>query len=155
SQPISHGTYSASSFIASSTSRAASITSLPIPSPGIQAIAYFAIRSSELSHAFQSFGNYGLRAAGDNKFLGGRRQSRKREFFSVKSHHPPAMLDFNFAHQRRLFFARFCPQVIDEFRAFKNDEAVIERIAFVGLAEAGRNDARNAEELQGSCGLFA
>src|SRR6188768_322760 len=41
SQPMSAGMYSASNFIASSTMRAASITSLPTPSPGIQAILYF------------------------------------------------------------------------------------------------------------------
>ncbi len=44
SQPMSQGTYSASSFIRSNTRRAASITSCPTPSPGIQAIRYFAIR---------------------------------------------------------------------------------------------------------------
>src|SRR5207244_595256 len=43
SQPMSQGTYSASSFIRSNTSRAASITSCPTPSPGIHAILYFAI----------------------------------------------------------------------------------------------------------------
>ena len=43
SQPMSAGTYSASNFIASSTRRVASITSFPIPSPGIQAILYLAI----------------------------------------------------------------------------------------------------------------
>jgi len=40
---MSHGTYSASSFIASSTMRVASMTSLPMPSPGIHAIEYLAI----------------------------------------------------------------------------------------------------------------
>src|SRR6478672_6209373 len=45
SQPISQGTYSASNFIRSSTIRAASITSLPTPSPGIHAILYLAIGS--------------------------------------------------------------------------------------------------------------
>src|SRR5438477_3942390 len=43
SQPMSHGTYSASSFKRSNTIRAASITSLPTPSPGIHAILYLAI----------------------------------------------------------------------------------------------------------------
>src|SRR6476660_9161968 len=43
SQPISQGTYSASSFSRSNTSRVASITSLPTPSPGIHAILYLAI----------------------------------------------------------------------------------------------------------------
>src|SRR5947199_8118114 len=43
SQPISQGTYSASNFIRSRTIRAASITSLPTPSPGIHAILYLAI----------------------------------------------------------------------------------------------------------------
>src|SRR5438034_10911981 len=43
SQPISHGTYSASSFNRSNTIRAASITSWPTPSPGIHAIPYLAI----------------------------------------------------------------------------------------------------------------
>src|SRR6266566_3251369 len=43
SQPMSQGTYSASNFIRSRTMRAASITSLPTPSPGIHAILYFAI----------------------------------------------------------------------------------------------------------------
>src|SRR5215217_785923 len=43
SQPISQGTYSASSFSRSNTTRAASITSLPTPSPGIHAILYLAI----------------------------------------------------------------------------------------------------------------
>src|SRR5438132_4805449 len=43
SQPISHGTYSASNFIRSNTRRAASMTSLPTPSPGIHAILYLAI----------------------------------------------------------------------------------------------------------------
>src|SRR5437867_1533963 len=42
-QPISQGTYSASKFIRSRTIRAASITSLPTPSPGIHAILYLAI----------------------------------------------------------------------------------------------------------------
>src|SRR5436190_9460807 len=42
-QPISQGTYSASNFIRSRTTRAASITSLPTPSPGIHAILYLAI----------------------------------------------------------------------------------------------------------------
>src|ERR1051326_1687833 len=42
-QPISQGTYSASNFIRSRTIRAASITSLPTPSPGIHAILYLAI----------------------------------------------------------------------------------------------------------------
>src|SRR5438045_4923535 len=41
SQPMSHGTYSASSFRRSSTRRAAFITSWPTPSPGIHAILYF------------------------------------------------------------------------------------------------------------------
>src|SRR5436189_2435169 len=41
--PISQGTYSASNFIRSSTIRAASMTSLPTPSPGIHAILYLAI----------------------------------------------------------------------------------------------------------------
>src|SRR5437868_3531441 len=45
SQPISQGTYSASNFMRSRTIRAASITSLPTPSPGIHAILYFAIGS--------------------------------------------------------------------------------------------------------------
>src|SRR5436189_741206 len=45
SQPMSQGTYSASNFIRSRTIRAASITSLPTPSPGIHAILYFAIES--------------------------------------------------------------------------------------------------------------
>src|SRR5205814_3118623 len=43
SQPISQGTYSASSFRRSSTRRAASITSWPTPSPGIHAILYLDI----------------------------------------------------------------------------------------------------------------
>src|SRR5439155_18623861 len=43
SQPISQGTYSASKFIRSRTMRAASMTSLPTPSPGIHAILYLAI----------------------------------------------------------------------------------------------------------------
>src|SRR5438874_40514 len=43
SQPISQGTYSASSFSRSNTRRAASMTSLPTPSPGIHAILYLAI----------------------------------------------------------------------------------------------------------------
>src|SRR5262249_18324000 len=43
SQPMSQGTYSASSLIRSKTRRAASITSCPTPSPGIHAIRYFAI----------------------------------------------------------------------------------------------------------------
>src|SRR5213592_5047258 len=43
SQPMSQGTYSASKFIRSRTMRAASITSLPTPSPGIHAILYLAI----------------------------------------------------------------------------------------------------------------
>src|SRR4029077_5595918 len=43
SQPISQGTYSASKFIRSRTILAASITSLPTPSPGIHAILYLAI----------------------------------------------------------------------------------------------------------------
>src|SRR5947208_12581472 len=42
---MSHGTYSASNFMRSRTMRAASITSLPTPSPGIHAILYFAIGS--------------------------------------------------------------------------------------------------------------
>src|SRR5205814_3941863 len=45
SQPMSQGTYSASKFIRSRTMRAASITSLPTPSPGIHAILYLAIGS--------------------------------------------------------------------------------------------------------------
>src|ERR1700681_4268424 len=45
SQPMSQGTYSASSFKRSNTMRAASMTSLPTPSPGIHAILYLAIRS--------------------------------------------------------------------------------------------------------------
>src|SRR5437899_4786975 len=44
-QPMSHWTYSASNFIRSRTIRAASITSLPTPSPGIHAILYLAIGS--------------------------------------------------------------------------------------------------------------
>src|SRR6266478_70592 len=44
-QPISQGTYSASNFIRSRTIRAASMTSLPTPSPGIHAILYLAIGS--------------------------------------------------------------------------------------------------------------
>src|SRR5437870_8720870 len=43
-QPMSQGTYSASSFRRSNTSRAASMTSCPTPSPGIHAILYLAIR---------------------------------------------------------------------------------------------------------------
>src|SRR5438552_1998020 len=43
SQPISQGTYSTSSLSRSKTTRAASMTSLPTPSPGIQAILYLAI----------------------------------------------------------------------------------------------------------------
>src|SRR5213079_1323570 len=43
SQPMSQGTYSASSCRRSSTMRAASMTSLPTPSPGIHAILYLAI----------------------------------------------------------------------------------------------------------------
>src|SRR5205809_3759924 len=43
SQPISQGTYSASSFRRSSTRPAASITSWPTPSPGIHAILYLDI----------------------------------------------------------------------------------------------------------------
>ena len=43
SQPMSQGTYSASNFIRSRTIRAASMTSLPTPSPGIHAIRYLAI----------------------------------------------------------------------------------------------------------------
>src|SRR4029077_18530134 len=43
SQPMSHGTYSASSFKRSNTRRAASITSWPTPSPGIHAILYLAM----------------------------------------------------------------------------------------------------------------
>src|ERR1700716_3724388 len=43
SQPMSQGTYSASSFRRSNTMRAASMTSLPTPSPGIHAILYLAI----------------------------------------------------------------------------------------------------------------
>src|SRR5437899_4856041 len=43
SQPMSQGTYSASNFIRSSTIRAASMTSLPTPSPGIHTILYLAI----------------------------------------------------------------------------------------------------------------
>src|SRR3954463_2648648 len=45
SQPMSQGMYWASNFIASRTRREASMTSLPIPSPGIQAIEYFGICS--------------------------------------------------------------------------------------------------------------
>src|SRR5207244_4237279 len=45
SRPMSQGTYSASNFIRSRTIRAASITSLPTPSPGIHAILYLAIGS--------------------------------------------------------------------------------------------------------------
>src|SRR5207244_12057139 len=43
SQPMSQGTYSASSFRRSNTRRAASITSWPTPSPGIHAILYLAM----------------------------------------------------------------------------------------------------------------
>src|SRR5439155_9746406 len=43
SQPMSQGTYSASSFRRSNTMRAASMTSLPTPSPGIHAILYLGI----------------------------------------------------------------------------------------------------------------
>src|SRR6266446_7377097 len=43
SQPISQGTYSASSFMRSNTMRAASMTSWPTPSPGIHAILYLGI----------------------------------------------------------------------------------------------------------------
>src|SRR5437588_11741285 len=43
SQPMSQGTYSASSFMRSNTMRAASMTSLPTPSPGIHAISYLGI----------------------------------------------------------------------------------------------------------------
>src|SRR6266852_3721273 len=43
SQPMSQGTYSASSFNRSKTMRAASMTSWPTPSPGIHAILYLAI----------------------------------------------------------------------------------------------------------------
>src|SRR6266516_2443518 len=51
SQPISQGTYSASSFSRSKTMRAASITSLPTPSPGIHAILYLAIGNRFYRHA--------------------------------------------------------------------------------------------------------
>src|SRR5207248_4752006 len=44
SQPMSQGTYSASSFSRSNTSRAASMTSCPTPSPGIHAILYLDIQ---------------------------------------------------------------------------------------------------------------
>src|SRR6266700_3232276 len=50
SQPISQGTYSASSFSRSKTMRAASITSLPTPSPGIHAILYLAIGNRFYRH---------------------------------------------------------------------------------------------------------
>src|SRR5437879_13855415 len=50
SQPMSQGTYSASSFIRSNTSRAASITSCPTPSPGIHAILYLGIVQFLPSH---------------------------------------------------------------------------------------------------------
>src|SRR5438309_10340301 len=43
-QPMSQGTYSASSLSRSKTRRAASMTSWPTPSPGIHAILYLAIR---------------------------------------------------------------------------------------------------------------
>src|SRR5438132_11191842 len=49
SQPMSHGTYSASSFSRSKTIRAASMTSWPTPSPGIHAILYLGMLSSFLS----------------------------------------------------------------------------------------------------------
>src|SRR5437667_11917119 len=47
-QPMSQGTYSASSFRRSNTRRAASMTSLPTPSPGIHAILYLAIRQDSI-----------------------------------------------------------------------------------------------------------
>src|SRR5438094_4501252 len=50
SQPMSQGTYSASSCRRSNTRRAASITSLPTPSPGIHAILYLAIRGRSYRH---------------------------------------------------------------------------------------------------------
>src|SRR5437867_5479581 len=46
--PMSQGTYSASNFIRSRTICAASITSLPTPSPGIHAILYLAIRQDSI-----------------------------------------------------------------------------------------------------------
>src|SRR5437870_3618357 len=53
SQPMSQGTYSASRFRRSNTMRAASMTSLPTPSPGIHAILYLAIRSRLYRRAFR------------------------------------------------------------------------------------------------------
>src|SRR5439155_21366545 len=47
-QPMSQGTYSASNFMRSRTIRAASMTSLPTPSPGIHAILYLAIRQDSI-----------------------------------------------------------------------------------------------------------
>src|SRR5258706_2998823 len=49
SQPMSPGMYSASSFTASRTMRAASMTSFPMPSPGSHAILNFAM---SLPHSF-------------------------------------------------------------------------------------------------------
>src|SRR5207248_6660169 len=54
SQPMSQGTYSASSFRRSNTRRAASMTSWPTPSPGIHAILYLAILSSDVIDAHRS-----------------------------------------------------------------------------------------------------
>src|SRR6266404_5415630 len=53
SQPMSQGTYSASSFSRSKTMRAASMTSWPTPSPGIHAIRYFAIGCRSYRRAFR------------------------------------------------------------------------------------------------------
>src|SRR5881398_3825803 len=52
-QPMSQGTYSASSFSRSNTIRVASMTSLPTPSPGIHAILYLAIRPELYGEAWK------------------------------------------------------------------------------------------------------
>src|SRR4029453_310701 len=70
--PISQGTYSASNFIRSRTIRAASVTSLPTPSPGIHAILYLAIRGRLYRWAFR------LASGGRGRRHPQRRSRRKR-----------------------------------------------------------------------------
>src|SRR5258708_6349686 len=79
SQPMSQGTYSASSFRRSNTIRAASMTSLPTPSPGIHAILYLAIGSRSYRRLTdpQAPGDFGTADYADDTDRKNRRKQRK------------------------------------------------------------------------------
>src|SRR5688572_21229887 len=215
SHPMSAGTYSASKRIASRTMRVASITSFPIPSPGIQAIRYLAIllfsqsfrcihheghegheghekeeldprmntnhyewdfehscsfvfiRGQQLLRdlrvlrgslvLLQPPGDHGFRPAGNDQFLRDRAEGRERERLTIAADERLAIAHFDLRpHERRLFHVgEHLPQVVDQLRALEDDEAVVERVALVRLAEAGRDHAGDAEVLERGRSLFA